>query len=341
MGNRGNSKQFTHPVYSPDQIKAVLGTLGVDIDAYTYNHFLCFCPFHGNRNTPSFQVHMEKGIFYCFNPGCGESGTILGLVCRLTRRNRFEALRFLSKKGQDDSNIIEDLDSIFNKEPVLFSQEKLDELNRAFPGSEGHEYMKNRGFEDDTLKYFHIGYSDNKRMVTVPVHSYDGKPLGLVGRSIDTKKFKNSVGLPRQETLFNIHRAKREGGSVIFVEASFDVMRLFQAGFPNAVALLGAGLSPTQFALINRHFAKVTIMTDNDDPADHMNENCRKCINECVGHSPGKILGKKLAAGLINKEIYWSLPIEGCKDPCDMTDDQINHAVKNSESDLERLLALM
>jgi len=282
---------------------------------------------------------MEQGLYLCFNPACNESGTILGLVCRLTKRNHFEALRFLAKQSTVETDIVEDLDSIFTKKIEPFSQAKLDELHAALFGSDGHRYMKKRGFEDSTLDYFRIGYSESKRMVTVPVHTYDGIPIGLVGRSIESKKFKNSKGLPRQETLFNIHRAKKTSDTVIFVEASFDVMRLHQAGYPNAVALLGGGISPSQFALINRHFSKVIIMPDNDDPEDHKNPNCYKCKAECLGHSPGIELGKKLAAGLKNKEVFWTKPIDDCKDACDMTDEQINEAVQNRESELERQLA--
>lgn len=86
------------------------------------------------------------------------------------------------------------------------------------------------------MVHFDLGYSKNMDMVTVPVHSPDGTPIGLVGRSIKGKSFKNSTNLPKSKTLFNIHRAKKIGDHVIVVESSFDAIRVHQAGFPNVVA---------------------------------------------------------------------------------------------------------
>jgi DNA primase len=98
-------------------------------------------------------------------------------------------------------------------------------------------------YNQKSLYYFELGYSENMGMVTVPVHSPDGMPIGIVGRSIEGKAFKNSTNLPKSKTLFNIHRAKKIGDHVIIVESSFDAIRVHQAGFPNVVATLGGFLS--------------------------------------------------------------------------------------------------
>ncbi len=74
----------------------------------------------------------------------------------------------------------------------------------------------------EASSYFELGYSENMGMVTVPVHSPDGMAIGIVGRSIEGKAFKNSTNLPKSKTLFNIHRAKKIGDQVIVVESSFD-----------------------------------------------------------------------------------------------------------------------
>ena len=66
--------------YSPSHMRAIVRQLGLQVVAETSNDFLCLCPFHGNRHTPSFSVSHQKGLYLCFNPSCNASGTIVELV---------------------------------------------------------------------------------------------------------------------------------------------------------------------------------------------------------------------------------------------------------------------
>ena len=158
-------------------------------------------------------------------------------------------------------------------------------------------------------------------MVVTPVHSPDGIPIGIVGRSIEGKTFKNSTNLPKSKTLFNVHRAKKIGDNVIVVESNFDAIRIHQAGFPNVVATLGGFLSTDQHNLLNRYFNKITIMTDAD--------------------LAGRELGLGIANRLKNKDILWASYEYGkiyphdAKDAGDMTDEEIKACIKNSVSDIE------
>ena len=154
-------------------------------------------------------------------------------------------------------------------------------------------------------------------MVTVPLHSPDGILVGVIGRSADGgKKFKNSPNLPRNKTLFNLHRAKREGGTIIVVESSFDAIRLWQAGFPNAVATLGGSISDTNIQHLNKYSSTIIIMTDND--------------------SAGRALGNTIATKLKNKNVLWAkydynvVYPHGAKDVGDLTDEEIKACVKNA-----------
>jgi DNA primase len=176
-------------------------------------------------------------------------------------------------------------------------------------------------YNQESLYYFELGYSENMGMVTVPVHSPDGMPIGIVGRSIEGKAFKNSTNLPKSKTLFNIHRAKKIGDHVIIVESSFDAIRVHQAGFPNVVATLGGFLSKEQQHLLNRHFNKITIMTDAD--------------------LAGRELGQSIVNKLKFKDLLWASYEYGkiyphdAKDAGDMTDEEIKACIKNSVSDIE------
>lgn len=326
MAIRGyTSGQADTTYYSPTHIKSILKEIGMEIVGETSNDFLCYCPFHSNRNTSSFSVSREKGAFICFNPSCGEAGTLQELVRRVTHKNEFEVLRFISSmESQSLENFDELLSDVIEDRPEFeeFSQETLDRLHADLAGNKNaRDYLGSRGINIDSMKHFQLGYSPSMNMVITPVHSPDGIPIGLVGRSIEGKSFKNSTSLPKSKTMFNIHRAKKIGDHVIVVESNFDAIRVHQAGFPNVVATLGGSLSPEQQHLLNRYFNKITIMTDAD--------------------SAGRELGFTIANRLKMKDVLWASHEYGkiyphdAKDAGDMTDDEIKLCIKNAVSDID------
>ena len=326
MAIRGNlARKADATQYSQSHIRSILKELGLDITGETGNDFLCYCPFHSNRHTSSFSVSKEYGKFICFNPACGEAGTILDLVKRVMQKNDYQALRFIASKELESlNNFDETMQDILSDKPVFeeFPQDTLDRLHDSLMDSDiGKSYLKSRGINESGVSYFKLGYSENMNMIITPVHSPDGMPIGLVGRSIEGKSFKNSTNLPKSKTLFNIHNAKKIGDHVIVVESNFDAVRIYQAGFPNVVATLGGFLSPEQHNLLNRHFNKITIMTDAD--------------------KAGRELGMSIANKLRNKNILWASYEYGkiyphdAKDAGDMSDSEITQCIKNAVSDIE------
>ena len=326
MAIRGyNPKQASQTEYTPAHIKSVIKSLGIDISGETSNDYLTYCPFHSNRHTPSFSISRTKGAYICFNPSCGKTGTIMDLVKEALGKNEYQALRYIeSKQAESIENFDEELKSMFEDKPdfVEFSQQTLDDLyNNLGKNKHAQEYFEHRGINIDSMHYFKLGYSSNLGMVIVPVHSPDGTPVGLVGRSISEKRFKNSNNLPRSKTMFNIHRAKRIGDRVIIVESTFDAIRIHQAGFPNVVATLGGHISHDNIKLLNRYFNTIILMTDADNA--------------------GRELGISIASKLKNKNILWAshsygkIYPNGAKDAGDMSDEDINACINNAVSDFE------
>ena len=326
MAIRGyNTREVDTTHYTPNHIKSILRSIGLEVVGETGNDFLCYCPFHSNRHTSSFSVSREKGAFICFNPSCGEAGTLQELVKRVLNKNEFEAMRFISSKEAESlENFDEMLSEAMEDKPVFkeFSEDILKKLyTDLITTTAGKEYFKSRGINQQSIIDFSLGYSSNMNMVTVPVHSPDGMAIGIVGRSIEGKSFKNSTNLPKSKTLFNIHRAKKIGDHVIVVESSFDAIRVHQAGFPNVVATLGGFLSKEQHTLLNRHFNKITVMTDADQA--------------------GRDLGKSIVSKLKFKDLLWAsheygkIYPHGAKDAGDLTDEEIKACIKNSVSDIE------
>ena len=192
---------------------------------------------------------------------CSSDLTVLDLVKELTHRNDFEALRFINNCKTDEAESFEDeLAALLQDRPEFdeFPQDKLDEMHQSMLASvHAQNYMLGRKIDSDMIHFFKIGYSEKQNMIIVPVHSPDGLPVGLVGRGVDEKKFKNSKNLPRSKTMFNLHRAKRVSSTVVVVESSFDAIRVHQAGFPNVVATLGGHISNDNLSNLNKYFTKI------------------------------------------------------------------------------------
>lgn len=313
--------------------------MGIELLGETDSVFTCLCPFHGNTNTPSFAVNKENGTYICFSPSCDRSGSLLNLVMKLGKLSVFPAKRVIAKyAGAGGKSTLERVEEIFEKRHELISF-PIDTINRMadeFWNSPAHTYMRERGFTDSTLAYFQIGYSRAKELVAIPVHDWDGDPVGVIGRTIQGKRFENSKKIPTHKTLFNIHRAKRTGEKVIIVESSLDAMLLHQVGFPNVVATCGGFFTEAHAQLISRYFNEVIIMTDNDDIRAHARVNCNKCPDTCLGHNPGRALGFKIAERLKHKRIRWAafdygvIYPHGAKDPGDMTPEEIKRCVNGA-----------
>jgi DNA primase len=306
--------------YTKADLRSILRSCNVNIISETGTDFLCLCPFHHNVDSPAFAVSYSKGLYICYNQNCNSSGTVLDLVKLLTGRNDFEALRFISQNKQTEEEAFEDgLKDLLDEKPefAIFPEETLAKLHEELLiNAEAKEYFKSRHINLSAVEHFRLGYSSNMGMVTVPLHSPDGQAVGIIGRSITDKRFKNSVNLPRNKTMFNLHRAKREGGTIVVVESSFDAIRLWQAGYPNAVATLGGSISDINIQNLNKYASTIIIMTDND--------------------TAGRALGKTIANKLKNKNVLWSqydyntVYPHFAKDVGDMTDEEIKQCIKNA-----------
>lgn len=311
--------------YSKQHIKSIVKSLGLHVAGETDIEISFYCPFHSNRHSASCSISKTTGAWLCFNPSCGETGSIIELVKRVLHKNDFEAMRYVySKETETLENFDDLLNDVLKDKPDFeeFPQDILDKLyNDLINSNAARYYLESRGINKESINYFKLGYSSNMNMVITPVHSPDGMPIGLVGRSIESKTFKNSTNLPKNKTLFNIHRAKKVGDHVIIVESNFDAIKIHQAGFPNVVATLGGHISIENINLINRYFNKVTLMTDSD--------------------IAGRELANSISSRLKNKDILWASYEYGkiyphdAKDAGDMTEEEIRACIKNAVSNIE------
>jgi DNA primase len=311
---------------APSQVKKVIRSLGLRIKQETVHDYMAYCVFHRNDNTPSLSISKADGRYLCFNPACNASGDLIRLVRVTQHLNEFEAMRFILNNTPTVADTFDDqIEKELHVEDdfKVFDPTVLRRLADTLfeeEGRPGLEYMFGRGFMGDTLSSFAIGYSVKNRMVTVPVYSHTSIPVGLVGRSIDAKRFKNSPGLPGTKVFFNLHRAMRASSTVIVVESAFDAMRVHQSGYPNVVATLGGYVSPQKMNLLNRYFDRLIIATDADEA------------------------GRKLADQLqnsFNREVLWAVESSGmiyphsAKDLGELEDREISTLIKDAVSHIE------
>lgn len=132
-------------------------------------NYLGLCPFH-NEKTPSFTVSPAKGIFKCF--GCGKGGNSVNFIMDHEHLSYPEALRYLAKKYsievQEREITIEEKQRQTERESMMvvtaYASRKFSEwLFHSDEGiSVGLAYFTQRGFRDDILKKFDVGYSPEK-----------------------------------------------------------------------------------------------------------------------------------------------------------------------------------
>jgi DNA primase len=184
-----------------------------------------------NEKTPSFMVSPAKGIFKDFSSGKG--GNVVGFLMEHEKLSYPEALRYLANKYniaiEEKELSADEIQQRNERESMLavttfaskyFSSQLTTEEGRAI----GLAYFRNRGFRDDILKKFQLGYSPEKRnafseeagkngykknylvqtglsierddnlfdrfagRVIFPIHSLSGNVIGFGGRTLKTDK---------------------------------------------------------------------------------------------------------------------------------------------------------
>lgn len=233
---------------------------------------------------------------------------------RTTKRSYFEASRLINSAAKE-SNFAQTIFDSTSKRDDIFEPFDVILLNRLhsdlLDSNRAIDYYGGRGITLESINAFHLGYSKNQDMVTVPVFSDNGIPVGFVARSVEGKSFKNSTNLPRSKVLFNLNRCKFS--EIIVVESSFDAIKLYQMGF-SAVATLGANVSREQLKLLERYATKIILAPDSDDAGD------------------GFV--KKIMNNIKSREISLIKIPEGKKDIGDMTKEEIISAMDNKTLDL-------
>jgi DNA primase len=135
-------------------------------------NYLGLCPFH-NEKSPSFTVSPAKEIYKCF--GCGRSGNTISFLMEHEKYSYAEALRWLAARynveieekelnpQQRQQQQLADSLYIINAFAQKFFSDTM--FNTEEGQDIGLSYLKERGFSEDTMRKFQLGYSPDARDV--------------------------------------------------------------------------------------------------------------------------------------------------------------------------------
>jgi DNA primase len=128
-------------------------------------NFLGLCPFHTEK-TPSFNVSPERQMYHCF--GCGVGGNVFTFVMEYEKVSFVEAIRTLAERagislpqeGSEDKEKATESEELYN---VCRSAARFfyDNMTGTVEGQLALEYFRHRGFTEETIRFFGLGYSMN------------------------------------------------------------------------------------------------------------------------------------------------------------------------------------
>ena len=244
------------------------------------------CPFH-NEKTPSFVVSPSKGLCKCFS--CGKGGNVVHFIMEHEQLNYYEALKWLANKyhievkerelSAEEKQVQNDRESMFvvNEFANNYFQNLLH--NHIDGQSIGLAYFRQRGFRDDIIRKFQLGYSLNERdalvkeatrkgfkeeflektglcyrrdndgqlrdrfwgRVMFPVHTLSGKVIAFGGRVLKTDgKVAKYVNSPESE----IYHKSNELYGIYFAKQAIvrDDRCFLVEGYTDVISMHQAGI---------------------------------------------------------------------------------------------------
>ncbi|MCC8186926.1 MAG: DNA primase [Bacteroides sp.] len=249
-------------------------------------NYVGLCPFH-NEKTPSFSVSPAKGLCKCFS--CGKGGNAVHFIMEHEQLTYYEALKFLARKyhievrerelSQEEKQAQNVRESMFVVN--TFARDYFCNIlkNHADGRSIGLAYFRQRGFRDDTIEKFQLGFSINERdalsreaqkkgfkkefllktglayetedgkirdrfwgRVIFPVHTLSGKVVAFGGRILgtDNKKLAKYVNSPESEIY---HKSSELYGIYFAKQAIVKQDRCFLVeGYTDVISMHQSGI---------------------------------------------------------------------------------------------------
>ena len=248
-------------------------------------NFVGLCPFHADRH-PSFYVSPAKNLCKCF--ACGEGGSPVYFIMKHEQLGYYDALRYLAKKyhieiherelTDEERQAQSDRESMF----ILNSWAQKYFTSCLMEHEEGRSiglpYFAQRGFREETIRKFQLGYGLERRddlyrtalekgykkeylektglvsfyedggaydrfrgRVIFPIHTMSGKVVGFGGRILDTtKKTGKYLNSPESEIY---HKSNELYGLYFAKQAIVKADRCFLVeGYTDVISMHQSGI---------------------------------------------------------------------------------------------------
>ncbi len=157
------------------------------------------CPFHNDSN-PSFYVSPSRGTCHCFT--CGEGGDSVGFIMKHEQMNYVEALRWLANRygievketeltdEQRKENTVREAMFVVNNWAAEYYSDIL--YNDVDGRAVGLQYFRQRGFRDDIIRKFRLGFSPADKYAMPKKAKEKGYNLEIMEKA--SLCYKNSKG---------------------------------------------------------------------------------------------------------------------------------------------------
>ena len=285
-------------------IKHALKQIGIEVSNENEKEIQFKCIFHDD-NKPSASINKITGLWKCYT--CDIGGNILQLSNKQNiKLDNLKEIKVLMNKNK--------LKSLMNREPELLNYYFFPKAFKKIRNIDDcPEYLLRR-LSIETILNFDLHYCDEKESkyferIIIPIKL--GENLGFTAREYTQNtdyKYLFPEGMPKSKFIFGT----LDYEELIIVEGTFDVMKLWQYGYKNAISILGASISKSQIdCLLDNKIQRLKIFADGDDA------------------------GRRLASGFEKYSHLFKIDFIACKenkDPSDMNQEEIESAFEHKLS---------
>lgn len=317
--------EFLYRLKMANPIENVMGSY-VNLIRKGHN-YVCSCPFHSEK-TPSCTVYTDSQNFYCF--GCNAGGDVINFIMNIENLDFPEAIKLLAER----SGLEMPSDSKNNK-GYADKKIKIYEANREAgnyfylnlikkKNRQGLEYFVKRGLTPQTIKKYGLGYASDaynelynymkskgfddqtlidawlcaksekngkiydifRNRVMFPIINRRGNVIGFGGRVLDDSKPKylntnKTLVFDKGKNLFSLNFARNASyKKLIVAEGYMDVIAMNQAGFESAVATLGTSITSEHARLIHQYCEEAILCYDSDTAGQQASQRAINILSE-------------------------------------------------------------
>ena len=226
----------------------------LDVSRQSGNELTVRCIFHDDHS-PSMQFNIQSGLFICWS--CQAKGSIKKILDHLG----LESI----KETPDIQHLKDQIQALSNDAPkITYLPDGSLRRFKNFPT----DYRIKRGFTDEVVDMFELGYDPISDHAIIPVRAFNGRLIGITRRNLDPNvdwRYRDAKAFPKASTLFGAYQVSEiQTNRVCLVEGPLDACSIWSAGIP-AVAQFGSRLTDDQVMILHKlGVSEVIVFMDND-----------------------------------------------------------------------------